>query len=150
MSEYQEEKAPPLKTVVNFRDVASLAGNIKPGLLYRSANLDDATQEDLDNLRERYRIRSIIDLRGIHDCQYQHTRPSIALHRPRWPTVWYQAAFKAGGNSWTRKCIKNAWLYPKPSLTTHSLRSKPSSRSWWIHRRIRCWSSINSARSSCH
>ncbi|KAH0367806.1 hypothetical protein KCU65_g4434, partial [Aureobasidium melanogenum] len=66
MSEYQEEKAPPLPTVANFRDVASLVGNIKPGLLYRSANLDDATQEDLCRLRERYRIRSIIDLRGMN------------------------------------------------------------------------------------
>ncbi|KAG9800880.1 hypothetical protein KCU95_g215, partial [Aureobasidium melanogenum] len=91
MSEYQEEKAPPLKTVVNFRDVASLAGNIKPGLLYRSANLDDATQEDLDNLRERYRIRSIIDLRGMnpwpmistwqlpgkHDSDYTYQYPDM-------------------------------------------------------------------------
>ncbi|KAH0339788.1 hypothetical protein KCU81_g7076, partial [Aureobasidium melanogenum] len=66
MSEYQEEKAPPLTTIANFRDVASLIENIKPGLLYRSANLDDASLEDLDNLRERYRIKSIIDLRGMN------------------------------------------------------------------------------------
>jgi hypothetical protein len=41
MSAYQEEKAPPLKTVANFRDVASLVKNIKPGLLYRSAKLGE-------------------------------------------------------------------------------------------------------------
>lgn len=41
MSEYQQEKAPPSKTVLNFRDVAGLVENIKPGLLYRSANLGE-------------------------------------------------------------------------------------------------------------
>lgn len=39
MSKFQEGKAPPLTTVANFRDVASLVQNINPGLLYRSANL---------------------------------------------------------------------------------------------------------------
>lgn len=41
MSKYQEEKAPPLTTVANFRDVANLVQNIKPGLLYRSARLGE-------------------------------------------------------------------------------------------------------------
>jgi len=41
MSEYQEEKAPSLTTVANFRDVANLVKNIKPGLLYRSAKLGE-------------------------------------------------------------------------------------------------------------
>lgn len=45
MNEYQEEKAPPLTTIVNFRDVASLVKNIKPGLLYRSANLGECSPQ---------------------------------------------------------------------------------------------------------
>ncbi|KAH0137126.1 hypothetical protein KCU67_g15852, partial [Aureobasidium melanogenum] len=91
MSKYQEEKAPPLTTVANFRDVASLVQNIKPGLLYRSANLDDASREDLDILREQYRMRSVIDLRGMdlwpmipswqmpgkHDTDYVYQYPDL-------------------------------------------------------------------------
>ncbi|CAD0115022.1 unnamed protein product [Aureobasidium uvarum] len=66
MDEYQDEKLPPLTTVRNFRDVAGLVMGIKPGLLYRSAHIDDASREDLDILRERHKIRSVIDLRGMH------------------------------------------------------------------------------------
>ncbi|KAH0004015.1 hypothetical protein KCU78_g13601, partial [Aureobasidium melanogenum] len=91
MSKYQEEKAPPLTTVANFLDVASLVQNIKPGLLYRSANLDDASREDLDILREQYRMRSVIDLRGMspwpmistsqlpgkHDTDYTYQYPDL-------------------------------------------------------------------------
>ncbi|KAH0006066.1 hypothetical protein KCU78_g12520, partial [Aureobasidium melanogenum] len=91
MSGYQEKKAPPLTTVANFRDVSILVQNIKPGLLYRSANLDDASREDLDILRERYQIRSMIDLRGMnpwpmistwqlpgkHDTDYTYQYPDL-------------------------------------------------------------------------
>ncbi|KAI4718146.1 hypothetical protein E4T48_05641 [Aureobasidium sp. EXF-10727] len=65
MNDYEDEKVPPLTTVLNFRDVARFVKSIKPGLLYRSAHIDDASREDLDILREQYGIRSVIDLRGM-------------------------------------------------------------------------------------
>ncbi|CAD0087625.1 unnamed protein product, partial [Aureobasidium vineae] len=41
MNDYQDEKLPPLTTVLNFRDVAGLVKDVKPGLLYRSAHIAD-------------------------------------------------------------------------------------------------------------
>ncbi|CAD0100795.1 unnamed protein product, partial [Aureobasidium mustum] len=81
------EKAPPLTTVANFRDVASLVKNIEPGLLYRN----DASREDLNTLRDRHKIRSVIDLRGMnpwpmistlqlpgkHDTDYTYQYPDL-------------------------------------------------------------------------
>ncbi|TIA61672.1 hypothetical protein D6C77_03289 [Aureobasidium pullulans] len=63
--DHQGEKASTLATVRNFRDISSLIKTVKPGLLFRSAHVADASPEDLDALREQYRIRSIIDLRGM-------------------------------------------------------------------------------------
>ncbi|KAI4726296.1 hypothetical protein E4T49_05919 [Aureobasidium sp. EXF-10728] len=65
MNEHQDEKVSPLTTILNFRDVSKFVKSLKPGLLYRSAHIDDASREDLDTLREQYGIRSVIDLRGM-------------------------------------------------------------------------------------
>ncbi|THY52382.1 hypothetical protein D6C86_07389 [Aureobasidium pullulans] len=63
--DHQGEKASALATVKNFRDISSLINTVKPGYIFRSAHIDDASLKDLDALREQYRIRSIIDLRGM-------------------------------------------------------------------------------------
>lgn len=83
MSEYEEVKVSGVTTIANFRDVSNLVKALKPGLLFRSGHIgkylracvhvscthedttDDANRGDLDILRERYSIRSVIDLRGM-------------------------------------------------------------------------------------
>lgn len=58
----------PLEGIHNFRDYGDYpvagGGRVKPGVLWRSAQHGDATDGDLDRLRELH-IRTVIDLRGI-------------------------------------------------------------------------------------
>ncbi|RVX72353.1 hypothetical protein B0A52_04558 [Exophiala mesophila] len=62
---------PPFdKRILNFRDVGahinSIVGSpiLKPGLLFRSARLDEAISADRDHLVHRYKIKTVIDLRS--------------------------------------------------------------------------------------
>ncbi|KIV94251.1 hypothetical protein PV10_02035 [Exophiala mesophila] len=62
---------PPFdKRILNFRDVGAHINSIvespilKPGLLFRSARLDEASSTDRDHLVHRYKIRTVIDLRS--------------------------------------------------------------------------------------
>ncbi|RMZ81974.1 hypothetical protein DV737_g2283, partial [Chaetothyriales sp. CBS 132003] len=56
--------------VLNFRDVGEFVGRfthgsrLKPGMLYRSARLDDATPSDRDKLVNQLNITTVIDLRS--------------------------------------------------------------------------------------
>jgi Tyrosine phosphatase family len=51
--------------VKNFRDAATVQGSgIKPGRLYRTGFLSDATPTDVDLLLNRARLRTLIDLRS--------------------------------------------------------------------------------------
>jgi hypothetical protein len=38
-SQEEEEEAPAITTVVNFRDISKFAKTVKPGLLFRSAQI---------------------------------------------------------------------------------------------------------------
>jgi len=42
MDEHLDEKAPSLTTVVNFRDLSKFVKDVKPGLLFRSAQIGKA------------------------------------------------------------------------------------------------------------
>ncbi|KAK5999545.1 hypothetical protein QM012_005398 [Aureobasidium pullulans] len=75
-----QEKISPLATVRNFRDVASLVKDVNKGLLFRSAQLDNASREELDLLREQYKIRSVIDLRGMKPWPLVSTIQSKSNH----------------------------------------------------------------------
>ena len=63
--------AVPLKGVVNFRDLGGLSTadgrQVRSGRVFRSAGLCTATREDVDVLRDRLGIRTIIDLRTDHE-----------------------------------------------------------------------------------
>lgn len=86
----------PFTKLLNFRDVAasinSTTGRItlKPGLLYRSARPDEATQADRQLLLETYKIKTIIDLRTPTEHLEQAKKhaavtpsaPAIASDRP--------------------------------------------------------------------
>ncbi|KAI5245614.1 MFS general substrate transporter [Aureobasidium subglaciale] len=89
MANYKEEKAPLPTTVTNFRDVASHVQNMKSGMLFRSGQIDDASREDLDILREHYHIRSVIDLRGMRPWPLVSTAEvpgnSITDHAMQYP-----------------------------------------------------------------
>jgi Tyrosine phosphatase family len=51
--------------VKNFRDAATVQGSgIKPGRLYRTGFLSDATPTDVDLLLNKARLRTLIDLRS--------------------------------------------------------------------------------------
>lgn len=56
--------------ILNFRDVGahvnSTVGShvLKPGLLFRSARLDEAISADREQLVQRYKIKTVIDLRS--------------------------------------------------------------------------------------
>ncbi|KAI4732486.1 hypothetical protein E4T50_16940 [Aureobasidium sp. EXF-12298] len=69
MTNYEVE-VPKVTTIANFRDVSSLGAGIKPGLLFRSGHIDDASRQDLKTLREQFGINSVIDLRGMQTWPY--------------------------------------------------------------------------------
>ncbi|RMD44255.1 hypothetical protein DV735_g822, partial [Chaetothyriales sp. CBS 134920] len=50
--------------VLNFRDVGEFVRPLKRGLLYRSAQLDDATPSDRSTLTNRLNLTTVIDLRS--------------------------------------------------------------------------------------
>ena len=55
-----------LKGVRNMRELGGVktsSGIIKKGFLYRSSKLTDATEKDIDELKDKYKIKTIIDLR---------------------------------------------------------------------------------------
>ncbi|KIK64018.1 hypothetical protein GYMLUDRAFT_161954 [Collybiopsis luxurians FD-317 M1] len=61
---------PPFESIHNFRDVGkvinSLSNNkirIKEGMLLRSGRLDEATAADAQLLKEKYHLKTVIDLR---------------------------------------------------------------------------------------
>jgi protein-tyrosine phosphatase len=45
MDDHQDEATPILTTVANFRDVSKFVKNLKPGLLFRSAQIGEALCE---------------------------------------------------------------------------------------------------------
>ena len=56
-----------LEGIHNCRDLGGIvtitAGKIRNGFLYRSANLAEASEDDLSKLRHSYNVRKIVDLR---------------------------------------------------------------------------------------
>ena len=44
----EEEEAPLLTTVVNFRDISKFAKTVKPGLLFRSAQIGESINDDMN------------------------------------------------------------------------------------------------------
>jgi hypothetical protein len=48
MDKSQEEEAPPLTTVVNFRDISKFAKTVKPGLFFRSAQIGEFIKDYMD------------------------------------------------------------------------------------------------------
>jgi hypothetical protein len=48
MDNPQKEETPPLTTVVNFRDISKIAKTVKPGLLFRSAQIGDSINDDMN------------------------------------------------------------------------------------------------------
>ncbi|RMZ92681.1 hypothetical protein DV736_g111, partial [Chaetothyriales sp. CBS 134916] len=75
--------------VLNFRDVGEFVGRfkdgsgIKPGLLYRSARLDDATHSDRNKLTHQLNITTVIDLRSTteHIIAAKKHADAVALAR---------------------------------------------------------------------
>lgn len=45
MDEHQDDKSSSLTTVANFRDVSRFIKDIKPGLLFRSAQIGEASYD---------------------------------------------------------------------------------------------------------
>ena len=62
----------PFTSILNFRDVSQIINDLppkskprlKPGLLYRSARPDEASNSDRQALTDRYQIKTILDLRS--------------------------------------------------------------------------------------
>lgn len=101
----------PFKSILNFRDVAQTINDLpspksrprlKPGLLYRSARPDEASASDRQALTEKYRIKTILDLRS--------------------KTEHIEAAKKLDA----RRCES---LGPDVDLTTRSASAVPAARS---------------------
>jgi protein-tyrosine phosphatase len=55
------------KCILNYRDVGETIPQLKPGVLFRAARLDAATESDQFLLRHKYNIQTIIDLRSSVD-----------------------------------------------------------------------------------
>lgn len=45
MDNPQQEEALPLKTIINFRDISRFAKTVKPGLLFRSAQIGEPVHD---------------------------------------------------------------------------------------------------------
>lgn len=61
-----------IKSVLNFRDIGGIptkgSGIIKQGIIFRSANTDNISREDISRLRE-LNIRTIVDLRAPQEIK---------------------------------------------------------------------------------
>ncbi len=71
----------------NCRDLGGIVTGtgrvIRRGLLFRSANLADAGEDDLAKLREEYRIRRIVDLRTAREREERPDRiPAGVIYDP--------------------------------------------------------------------
>lgn len=67
----EEQEQPPdtspikLEGVDNFRDASDSNDIIKPGMIYRSSDLSNATDADKEMLRQRFKNGFVIDLRAM-------------------------------------------------------------------------------------
>ena len=82
---------PTFEKILNFRDVGSTIRNIastsklRHGVFYRSARLDDATEQDRVKLTSKYGIRTIVDLRSKTEhinAAKKHSDAAAALLQP--------------------------------------------------------------------
>ncbi|WP_156250467.1 tyrosine-protein phosphatase [Pseudactinotalea terrae] len=82
-----------LDGVVNLRDVGGIpttdGGSIRPGRLLRSDNLQDLTQQDIDELRRRG-LTDVVDLRS--DTEVSSTGPGPLAREP-WVRIHHHSFF---------------------------------------------------------
>ncbi|THW27304.1 hypothetical protein D6D22_10769 [Aureobasidium pullulans] len=80
-----------LPTIHNFRDVGKVASDIKAGLIFRSGHADDATSEEYNVLRDHYKIRTVIDLRGMRQWPFLTSTNKVpgqsCNHIPQYPQL---------------------------------------------------------------
>ena len=77
----------PFQQIKNGRDLGGLpAGNnksVRPGLLLRSGTLSVAGAEDIRALRDDYKLKAIIDLRDLSECEAEPDQeiPGVGYHQ---------------------------------------------------------------------
>ncbi|KAB8336953.1 hypothetical protein FH972_021258 [Carpinus fangiana] len=106
---------PELKSVQNFRDVASSSpATINAGLLFRTARLDTASAADWKTLQQNYGVRSTIDLRSEDE---QKTSPpantNIQHHR-----------ININGSSYSRALIAHLSVWNQARLLFNAATGK--------------------------
>lgn len=85
--------------IVNARDLGGLpAGGkrVRSGLLLRTAHLHDATDDDIRQLTERYRLRRIFDFRTMSEASLQPDREVAGAEHIFLPTLDIEAERQSG------------------------------------------------------
>ena len=96
------------EAIVNARDLGGLpAGGktVRPGRLLRTAHLHDATDRDVQELHDRYRLRKVFDFRTMHEAAVQPDRQVPGAEHIFLPTLDVEAELRSGeavpAETWT-------------------------------------------------
>ena len=96
------------EAIVNARDLGGLpAGGktVRSGLLLRTAHLHDATDRDIQVLRDRFRLRKVFDFRTMTEAAFQPDREIPGAEHVFLPTLDIEAERRSGeavpAETWT-------------------------------------------------
>ena len=86
--------------IINARDLGGMTGaggkKVRSGLLLRTAHLHDATDDDIQRLRNEYHLRRIFDFRSLGEAEFLPDREVEGATHHLLPTIDMRAEQSTG------------------------------------------------------